>query len=387
MQIPRTINAIPMFFLHMQPPECWPADLPWTPSLLTDFTVSEVERTDSGYLVHGLSTQSSSALLQSVYRETHDAGYTIDCHKPAADEATFIIEPITPHSSRIPGTHAILLALTTLSTLAAGTGWYGLELSVPAIVAAVPFTIALLGVLGIHELGHYVVSKHYSVQATPPYFLPVPTIIGTMGAVIRMKGRIPSRKALFDIGIAGPIAGLVATLVVGVIGLHLPPISADGFVSITGRTLDVTLGYPPLLQFLAWVFGQPLHYSAGKMVNPVVVGAWVGLFITFLNLLPVGQLDGGHILHAMVGEQQQTVGTVIPLALFALSGYLFYSLHAPGNAVTLWLMWGVFTAFFSTGGTATPVYETPIGHKRMVLGVVTFAVGVLCFTPVPIVLN
>jgi len=149
------------------------------------------------------------------------------------------------------------------------------------------------GVLGVHEMGHYVMSRYHQVDASLPYFIPVPTLIGTMGAVITLKGRMPDRKALFDIGAAGPLAGLVATVVATVIGLHLPPVSVDPALLQNPDAVRIELGYPPLLELLAAGFDQPLYRNDPTTgVNPVVIGAWVGMLVTFLNLIPVGQLDG-----------------------------------------------------------------------------------------------
>src|SRR5699024_2008093 len=152
-------------------------------------------------------------------------------------------------------------------------------------LAGWPFALSVLAILGIHELGHYALSRYHGVDASLPYFIPLPNIIGTMGAVIRMRGRMPDRKTLFDIGGAGPLAGLVVACIVTVVGLSLPPVAEPGF--------PIEFNYPLLVQGLAALTGQPLAYPDGLAVNPVVFAGWVGMFVTFLNLIPVGQLDGG----------------------------------------------------------------------------------------------
>jgi membrane-associated protease RseP (regulator of RpoE activity) len=291
----------------------------------------------------------------------------------------------TPRSTGIDGvpwTNVVFALLTVLSTLVAGARWYGTIDTIEdfladptAILAGWPFALAVLSILGVHELGHYALSRYHGVDASLPYFIPLPNVIGTMGAVISMRGRMPSRKTLFDIGVAGPLAGLVVACVVTVIGLGLPPVPTPA--------IPIEFNYPLLVRWLAALIGQPLQYPAGMTVNPVVFAGWVGMFVTFLNLIPVGQLDGGHLVRAMVGERQETVGALVPAALFALAAYLFYIRNAAFNAVFLWVFWGVFTMGIAYAGPATPIYDDALDTKRMVLGVLAFVLGVLCFTPVP----
>ncbi|WP_256686046.1 site-2 protease family protein [Halococcus qingdaonensis] len=291
----------------------------------------------------------------------------------------------TPHSTGIDGipwTNVAFALLTVLSTLVAGARWYGTIDTVGdalvdpmAVLAGWPFALAVLSILGVHELGHYVLSRYHGVDASLPYFIPLPNVIGTMGAVISMRGRMPSRKTLFDIGVAGPLAGLVVACIVTLVGLGLPPVPTPA--------IPIEFNYPLLVQWLADLTGQPIDYPAGMSVNPVVFAGWVGMFVTFLNLIPVGQLDGGHLVRAMVGERQATVGALVPAALFALAAYLYYIQHAAFNAVFLWVFWGVFTMAFAYAGPATPIYDDALDTKRVLLGFVTFGLGILCFTPVP----
>ncbi|MFW6045518.1 MAG: site-2 protease family protein, partial [Natronomonas sp.] len=274
---------------------------------------------------------------------------------------------------------------TILTTLYAGTIWYYQPIDGPLdLLAGWPFTLAVLGVLGIHELGHYVLSRYHEVQASLPYFIPVPTFIGTFGAVIKMEGRIPDRRALFDIGVAGPLAGLAAAIVVAVVGLHLDPVRVPARILRSESAVSFEIGYPPMLEFLAWATGQPLTYAdPGLVTNPVVFGAWIGLFVTFLNLIPVGQLDGGHIVRSMLGERAQTVAAFVPAALFGLAGYLYLFADTGINAPFLWTFWGLVALGLAYVGPATPVFDDPLDRKRMLLGVVTFVLGILCFTPIP----
>ncbi|MFB6172282.1 MAG: site-2 protease family protein [Haloarculaceae archaeon] len=303
-----------------------------------------------------------------------------------ATQHVLVAEPSSLGVDGIPWTNIAFAALTVLSTLYAGSLWYYIDVGQNPlnVLKAWPFTVAVLGVLGVHELGHYVVSRYHRVSASLPYFIPFPTLIGTMGAVIRMKGRIPDRKALFDIGVAGPLAGLVATVVVTVVGLYLPPVQVPQTVLHSSSSVQVEFGYPLLLRLLSWVTGQPLEYaSAARSVNPVVFGGWVGMFVTFLNLLPVGQLDGGHMVRAILGQRQETVGVAVPVALFGLGGYLHFVSGYALSSAGVWLFWGLFALALAYAGPADPIADEPLDAKRVAVGLLTFAIGLLCFMPVP----
>ncbi|ELY54062.1 site-2 protease family protein [Natronolimnohabitans innermongolicus] len=301
-------------------------------------------------------------------------------------EIVLVAEPVSIGVDGIPWTNVFLLLATVVSTMFAGALWYQIDpFANPTDVwRAWPFTVAVLGVLGVHELGHYVMSRYHQVDASLPYFIPFPTIIGTMGAVIKLKGQMPNRKALFDIGVAGPLAGLVATVAVTVIGLHLPPTTVPEAVAQEGEGA-IQLGIPPMLELIAAATDQPLYLDDPTTnVNPVVVGAWVGMFITFLNLIPVGQLDGGHILRAMAGEYHATISSLVPGVLFVLAGYLYYVADYGLQTVFIWVFWGFLTAVFAAAGAARPITDEQLDPGRYAVGLLTFGLGALCFMPVPL---
>ena len=347
-------------------------------------------RTDGDRLLYfGQPEVPTDEVVRSLWAAFREAGYELYLHEQLG-EYVLIAEPRTTGDGGVPWTNVFLFLATVLSTLLVGAvGWYFVEPSAIAenpllLLEAWPFTVAVLGVLGIHELGHYVMSRYHGVDASLPYFIPVPTIFGTMGAVIKMRGNMPDRKALFDIGVAGPIAGLAATIVVTAIGLTMDPVTVPREIVDDPESV-IRLANPPLLELIAAVLGQPLAYDdPTKSVNPVVIGGWVGMFVTFLNLVPVGQLDGGHMLRAVIGERQESVNAVVPLALFGMAGYLYYvlglSIH---DSVLLWTVWGGFAMLLALNGSARPIDESPLGPGRILVCVLTFALGLLCFTPVP----
>lgn len=351
------------------------------------FHVYEIRQDNDRLLYYGEPLAPRDAVMQEAWPVFREYGYEVVLTRRTG-EHVLVAKPVDVGIDGIPWTNVFLFVATVISTLYAGARWYYVPNPfanpILAVTEAWPFALAVLGVLGIHELGHYVMSRYHNVEATLPYFLPMPSIIGTMGAVIQMKGQMPNRKALFDIGVAGPLAGLAATIVVTAIGLSLPPIDVPAWVLNSPNTYEVRFGYPPLFEGIAWLMGEPIGYEdPTKAVNPVVFGGWVGMFVTFLNLLPVGQLDGGHIMRAIIGERQATVSALFPGLLFGLAGYLYY-IERVGSAVGLWAFWGLLTFVFAYAGSATPIYDEDLDGKRKLIGVLTLVLGLLCFTPIPI---
>ena len=355
-----------------------PSEAPPVYALRSVFRVYETRREGDRLLYFGDPIVSPDALERRVWPLFREAGYEVSL-QVRTGEHVLVAEPRSTGLDGIPWTNVLMALLTVLTTLFAGVEWYDATVSLDdplSILQTWPFAVAVLGVLGVHELGHYAMSRYHDVNATLPYFIPVPTIFGTMGAVIKMKGRIPDREALFDIGVAGPLAGLAAAIVVTTVGLQLEPVASGPVYRIE------TLNYPPLIQFIAAATGADLSPPGGR-VNPVVVGGWVGMFVTFLNLLPVGQLDGGHLVRAMLGRRQETVGALVPAGLFGLGGYLLFVQEEALQSITLWFFWGFVAIALAYAGPATPVLDDALDRRRMAVGVFTFVLGLLCFTPVP----
>lgn len=235
-----------------------------------------------------------------------------------------------------------------------------------ALLSGLPFSLTLITILLAHEFGHYLACVFYGVDASLPYFIPFPSPIGTMGAFIRIKSAIYSKRVLFDVGIAGPIAGFIFLLPALSIGLAfskiVPGINHQG---------SLTFGVPPVLWVLEkWIF--PGVLSSDIYLHPVARAGWVGVFATALNLLPVGQLDGGHILYALSGDKHRWISRAI-IALMIPAGYFWYG----------WLMWAVLLFLFARRHPA--IYDlTDIGHERVRLGVLALAMFLLCFMLAPI---
>lgn len=268
----------------------------------------------------------------------------------------------------------VVLALATfITTMVMGSFLFGADpISNPSdVVRGVPFTIAIMAVLGSHETGHYIVAKRHGMQTSLPYFIPFPSPVGTMGAVIKHRGPIPNRKALFDVGIAGPLIGLFVSIIVTIIGLLQPPVATipDGS--------QIQLGIPPLFELIA----RLIPAADTSVMHPIAFAGWVGMLVTALNLIPAGQLDGGHILRAMIGERASHVSALMPVVLLTTSVYTILFRNQDGS---MWLFWGLLLVVFAAAGHPRPLNDDiPIGKGRMVLGIVTFFLGLLCVTLVP----
>ncbi|MFB6072640.1 MAG: site-2 protease family protein [Halobacterium sp.] len=366
--------------MSAQPPD----DAPAPAAFESVFDVYEVRENGDSVLYFGEPTADRQTVVRSVWPVFRERGYDVQLAERTG-ELVLVAEPRSPGTDGVPWKNVALFVATLFSTLFVGLQWYYVQdpLS-PEILRAVPFTLAVMGVLGVHELGHYVMSRYHGVDASLPYFIPFPSLFGTMGAFIRMRGQMPDRDALFDIGAAGPLAGLVAAVAVSAVGLLLPPVTVPPEVVNSTSAVEVRFAYPPLLQAIAAVLGEPLSYSdPTRSINPVVMGGWIGMFITFLNLIPVGQLDGGHVLRALLGNTADRVAPLVPTALFAFAGYLYF-VRDVGDAAGIWVLWGVLASVVTAMGSVEPMDDEPLDARRTALGVLTFALGALCFMPVPI---
>lgn len=235
------------------------------------------------------------------------------------------------------------------------------------LLHGLPFSLALMFILFAHEMGHYLYARHYRVYATPPFFIPFPSLIGTLGAFIRIKGPIPSRKALFDIGIAGPIAGFIPSCVAVLTGLSLShPLAVSG-----STPLDNQPGFP-----LAFRLAAHLLHLKGPLeslsLHPIAVAGWVGMFATSLNLLPGGQLDGGHILFSVFPKLHRWISMAVVFALLPLARNYWIG----------WLLWAV--VLWLTRQHPRVPSRPGITPARKWLAVSAIAILVLAFTPAPI---
>ena len=285
--------------------------------------------------------------------------------------------------------HVSLLALTFLSTLVVGARIYtNFALHQPAfsfndeniplfplewmwqaparLMHGLSFSVTLMFILLAHEMGHYLYARHYRVYATPPFFIPFPSLIGTLGAFIRIKGPIPSRTALFDIGIAGPIAGFIPSCAAVLAGLSL-----SHPLMFKGAQLDNEPGFPLAFHLAARLLRLDVPL-ASLSLHPIAVAGWVGMFATALNLLPGGQLDGGHILFSVFPKMHRWTSLGVVVALVPLAKYCWIG----------WLLWAV--VLWLTSHHPSIPNRPKISSGRKWFAVLAIAMLGLAFTPTPI---
>lgn len=272
--------------------------------------------------------------------------------------------PAPPPPSRTPARAPTRLGWTVAAVLFAATA------ASTYLVGGAAFSASLLLILGAHELGHFLQARRYGVPASPPFFLPMPfTPIGTMGAIIAMRAQIADRRSLFDIAISGPLAGLVPTLVLSIVGL-----AKSRVVWGLHGTPEWLSGKPLLFRALELAILGPLQPGQKIEYHPIAVAAWTGLFVTALNLIPIGQLDGGHVLYALRLRQAHVISLVL-LAAAALA-VLFGGFWEWSLLVLLLLLLGPRHPPTADDGAE-------LGRTRTVLGYLTLAFLIVGFTATP----
>jgi membrane-associated protease RseP (regulator of RpoE activity) len=255
-----------------------------------------------------------------------------------------------------PWVNVVLFALTAGSVYVVGG---------PLLV------VGLLSILLAHEMGHYVLCRIYRVDATLPYFIPFPfTLVGTLGAFIRIRGPIPHRRALFDIGIGGPLAGFAICLPVLALGLFEARVVPD-----TPSAFTISLGEPLLFHWAAvWLRG--LSEGQTLSIGPLGMAAWFGLFVTALNMMPIGQLDGGHVAYSLLRQRAHLVSRI---ASWVCVGLIYFG--------PSWIVWAILLRVLGRRHPPTWDDDAPLGRARVAVGVLGFVIFALCFTPTPIVVS
>src|SRR6266478_9564163 len=277
-----------------------------------------------------------------------------------------------------PRTNIVLFLLTVLSTIVAGSqAFFAFNPFVEPrrLLEGVPFAFTLLAILGTHEFGHYFTARAYGASVSLPYFIPAPPpfLFGTLGAIIRMRSPARDRNSLFDIAAAGPLAGLVVALPALWIGLGWSKVAAlpEGGSVVFGDSL--------LMRFMTWLAFGHLPPGHDVFVHPVAFAAWVGLFVTALNLIPVGQLDGGRIAYALFGARHRQVSIATFLGLLALG-----TITGSAN----WFVWA-FLLFFVMGFQHQPPLDdvSPLSPGRYAIGFLCLILLILLVPPVPVAIH
>jgi membrane-associated protease RseP (regulator of RpoE activity) len=303
--------------------------------------------------------------------------------EPVWQASVWTLPPHRPPSAwQRWGRNLLLFVLTVLSVFFVG----GLrEIEVPGAGhfwaldtrEGIRLVLGLLGILTAHEMGHYLTARLYGVDATLPFFIPFPlpgvSLVGTLGAFIRIRSPIPNRKALFDIGVAGPLAGFAVCLPVLVLGLRE---ARARLVSASMAGAGIQLGEPLLFRWMTRLVLGTIPDSMTLVLGPLGLAAWFGLLVTALNLMPIGQLDGGHVTYALLGERARRISTI--------GSWLAVALVYFGPS---WIVWALLLRVLGRRHPSTLDDEAPVGRGRFWVGLLSLAVFVVCFVPDPIVFS
>ena len=282
----------------------------------------------------------------------------------------------------------LLFCLTTLSAYFVGISWSlsylyaeafsrGDQVSIgpgvlkdPQVVSlSMVYAVVLIGILLAHEMGHYLTCRYYHIDATLPFFIPAPTLIGTLGAFIKIKSPITRKQQLFDIGVAGPLAGFILAVPALVYGL-----SVSKIVPSLPREESLVFGEPLLLKGIGmFLFG---HVPAGYdvVIHPVAFAGWVGILVTALNLFPIGQLDGGHVLYALIGPKSRK------LANWILTAFIFLGIFCWVG----WFIWALLIRFIGLRHPPIMDESIPLTPKRKLMAVLVLFIFIISFIPSPI---
>ncbi|MEK7747980.1 MAG: site-2 protease family protein [Nitrospirota bacterium] len=267
-----------------------------------------------------------------------------------------------------------LFSLTCLTTLLAGSYQEGGDpFNRPAdLMRGVPFSFTLMLILFVHEMGHYLTSQVYGVKTSFPYFIPGPWppygIVGTFGAFIQMREPVMQKKALLDIGAAGPFAGFGIAIVAICFGLY-----SSEIIRVEDAS-GIKLGDPLIFTLLAHLMAKAPEAGFDLILSPVAFAGWIGLFVTSLNLLPIGQLDGGHIAYALLGKKQKFLSMIMVVLLVILGTFGWSG----------WYVWAAMGLLFGMGHPPTFDEDVPLDFKHRLLGIASLLLLIITFIPVPI---
>lgn len=265
--------------------------------------------------------------------------------------------------------HVLLFAVTVITTTLAGAQQRDTILA--SVLSGIPFSATIMTILLAHEMGHYFAARHFRVKATLPYFIPFPSIIGTMGAVIKIKSPIEDKRALLYIGAMGPLIGFSLSLVAAVVGMYLSEVKP---LPSAAGTMEIPIfGDSLLFKALSLLVHGEIPPGHDVYLSPYAWAGWIGFLVTSLNLMPMGQLDGSHILYALIGRKQLLFGWACFLGLVALS-FVW-----PG-----WIVWVLMALFFLMIGHPPIPDASPLSGGERLLGWCCIAIFIITFIPVPV---
>jgi len=264
----------------------------------------------------------------------------------------------------------LLFIATFITTSIAGSNGGGSILAI--IINGLPFSLSLLAILFAHEMGHYITARYFGVIATPPYFIPFPSLVGTMGAIIRIKSPIPDKRVLLYIGAMGPIAGFIISCIVIIAGLMqssvqpLPQLTGDSLVPIFGDSL--------LFSFFVKIIIGTIPQGYDVYLSPLAWAGWIGFLVTSLNLMPIGQLDGSHVLYALFGEKQRYAGWLF-FGIICILTFLWVG----------WVVWIILTISLLMIGHPYIPDGQPLTKAERMMGYLCIIIFIFTFIPIPVI--
>ena len=334
------------------------------------FIPKKIGKIGKKWVVSGSLSQNST--IENFKNEIKNSDYVVKV-KHEGDTVILNIEEkkVVLRIPEIPRINVILFFITILTTLLAGAMMEGGDVFTHPmeLLKGIPFSVTLMLILGTHEFGHYYYAQKHGVDATLPYFIPAPTLIGTFGAFIKINSPITKKSALLQIGAAGPIAGFIIAVPALIIGL-----TQSTVISLDETFEGMRLGDSILMMGLTGIIFPGLESNQDILLHSVAFAGWIGLLVTMLNLLPIGQLDGGHIAYAMLGENYENVAKIALLSLIPLS---YFSMN--------WLIWGALILILMRTIKHPPVMNIhqPLSRQDQKIGFICLAIFILCFIPAP----
>ncbi|MEE9555439.1 MAG: site-2 protease family protein [candidate division Zixibacteria bacterium] len=350
-------------------------------SLAGHIDVSAVFTSKKEIVVKGRPGINSILSEQEIKDRLNEFGNNIDVSIFDSSVIIRIRQAKTTETKDLPWLNIGLFLMTLASTIVAGafrsggpwgeSPWLIFRYPVEMIIAGAPFSISLLTILLFHEFGHYIAGRKHGVNMSLPFFVPAPPIIspiGTLGALIISRSPFLNRRQLMDVGAAGPLAGLavaVAVLFLGINQSAVEPIPSDASLIYFGESL--------LFKFITFIIKGPIPEGHGLLLSSTAFAGWVGILVTMFNLLPLGQLDGGRIVYALIGRWQKLVSRAV------IFGLMILSFQWPG-----WLLWMFIGFMVKPTHPPTILDEIPIGKGRKIIGLISIIAFIICFIPVPI---
>ncbi len=345
------------------------------------FKMSSQEKVGSTLMVKGKLLVDSDTAYDTLKRRFQTSDTVPLLQEDEAGKPVLLLTPgalrIREEKNRGTWLNVVLFALTLVTTTLAGAAHQGVNLwqQPERFGVGLPYALALMVILGAHELGHYFAARAHNMKVTLPYFIPVPFALGTFGAFIQLKSPSENRRALFDVGVAGPLAGLVFAVPALLIGLQyssVVPMQSGGGMMQGGSDVGSSVLFALLAKLS---LGGRLVEGHNIVMSPLAFAGWLGLLVTALNLLPIGQLDGGHIAHALFGRRKaESIGMVAMFALVLLALFVWSGL----------LVWVIIVFFLAGIKSAPPLNDvSKLDSSRVAVGALVFILLFLMLTPVP----